>query len=215
MKLRRAPCLVVVLVAGLESAPSHACPGMVLPPFTLDLGQTWSESGSTSATGSVLLIGLNRATLDPRPVDFDVGLGYVRWSVAGNDADTGTTAARSTVTPSIADAQGGYLELAARVQESSHVRSWLAVRGELLDVDGAAVGVAARVSTELWTGTNARNGMVAIGSLAIGLYAEVGLREGGDGRDEVRTFTLGISVRSPFVLIGGGPARPPAAPNSQ
>jgi hypothetical protein len=174
-----------------------------MPPFELDLGLTWSESGARSASGSVLLVGLSRATLDPRPIAFDVGVGYVRW-FAG--ADTSAIVARSTSSPSITDAHGGYLDLAARVHESRHVRSWLAVRGELLDADGAAFGVAARVATELWTGANKRDGgLVALGSLAIGLYAEAGLR---DGRDDVKTFTLGITVRSPFVLVGGGPSRP-------
>ena len=174
---------------------------MVLPPFKLDLGLTRSESGARSASGSVLLVGLSRATLDPRPIAFDVGLGYVRWS-AGDDAST--TVARSTSSRSISDAQGGYLELAARVHDSRHVRSWLAVRGELLDADGAAFGIAARVATELWTGANERDGLVALGSLAIGVYAEAGLR---DGRDDVKTFTVGITVRSPLVLVGGGPRR--------
>ena len=213
MTVRLASCLVVFVVVGFESIPSHACPGMFFPPFKLDLGRTWSESGTQTATGSVLLVGLSRATLDPRPVAFDIGLGYVRWS-AGDD--TSTTAARSTTSaPSISDAQGGYLELAARVQDSRHVRSWLAVRGELLDADGAAFGVAARVATELWTGANVRDGGVfAIGSLAVGVYAEVGLR---DGRDDVKTFTVGLTLRSPFAAIGGGPRRPPieAAPKSK
>jgi hypothetical protein len=205
MTIRVASCLVVFLVVGLESIPSHACPGMFMPPFKLDLGRTWSESGTQTATGSVLLVGLSRATLDPRPVAFDIGLGYVRWS-AGDD--TSTTVARSTTSsPSISDAQGGYLELAARVQESKHMRSWLAVRGELLDAAGTAFGLAARVATEVWTGASVRDGGVfAIGSLAIGAYAEVGFR---DGRDDVKTFSVGLSLRSPFAAIGGGPRRSP------
>jgi hypothetical protein len=203
MTVRLASCLVVFFVVGLESSPGQACPGMVLPPFDLDLGLTWSESGARRASGSVLLVGLSRATLDPRPVAFDVGLGYVRWS-AGDDP--GAIVARATSSPPISDAHGAYLDLAARIRESRHVRSWLAVRGELLDADGAAFGIAARVATELWTGASKRDGgLVALGSLAIGVYAEAGLRE---GRDDVKTFTIGITVRSPFVLVGGGPARP-------
>jgi hypothetical protein len=204
MTVRLAAGLVACFAVGLESTPSHACPGMVLPPFELDLGLTWSEAGTRAASGSVLLLGLSRATLDPRPVAFDVGLGYVRWW-AGDDPSP--VAARSTGSPPIADAHGGYLDLAARVHESKHVRSWLAVRGELLDADGAAFGVAARIATELWTGANERDGgVLALGSLAIGVYAEAGLRE---GRDDVRTFTVGITVRAPLVLVGGGPRRAP------
>ena len=206
MSLRFAACLAVFFGVALESIPSHACPGMFMPPFKLDLGRTWSESGTRSSSGSVLLVGLSRATLDPRPVAFDVGLGYVRWS-AGDDA-TSTIAARSTTSSRpISDAQGGYLELAARVLESRSVRSWLAVRAELLSSDGAAFGVAARVASELWTGANKRDGgLFAFGSLAIGAYVEAGLREGRD--DDIKTFTIGITVRSPFVVIGGGRRSP-------
>lgn len=207
MMARLASALVVFLVVALGAIPSHACPGMVLPPFELDLGRTWMTSGARVASGSVLLVGLGRATLDPRPVAFDVGLGYVRWSV---DDDPSEITARSTTSPrSISGAHGAYLELAARVQESRHVRSWFAVRGELLSADGAALGFAARLATELWTGANKRDGgLLAVGALAIGVYAEAGMRE---GRDDVKTFTVGLTMRSPFAFVGGGPPRRPGA----
>src|SRR5688500_17169739 len=128
MTVRFAFCVVGFFVVGLISKPSHACPGMFVPPFKLDLGRTWSESGTSTASGSVLLVGLSRSTLDPRPVAFDVGLGYVRWTV---DDEPTTIAARSTSARPISDAQGGYVDFAARIQESGNVRSWLAVRGEL------------------------------------------------------------------------------------
>ena len=201
--MTRVACgLVVFLVVGVASRPSHACPGMFLPPFKLDLGTTWSESGTRAASGSVLLVGLSRSTLDPRPVAFDIGLGYVQWSV---DDEPGMGIARSsTSSQPIPDARGGYLELAARVQDSKHLRSWLGVRGELLSANGATFGVAARAATELWTGAKARDGLLAFGTLAIGAYAEAALR------DDVKTFTVGFTVRSPFVVLGGGPRR--AAP---
>jgi hypothetical protein len=51
--------------------------------------------------------------------------------------------------------------------------------------------------------------MVAFGSLALGLFVEAGLREGGG--DDVKTFAVGVTVRSPFVLLGGGRRPPPTA----
>lgn len=208
--MTRVVACFVVLAA---STPSHACPGMVMPPFDLDFGLTRSESGTRNTSGSQLLVGLSWATLDARDIPFDVGLGYVRWS-AGDD--TAPIAARSSVASApIADAHGAYLDLAARVLGSRHVRTWFGVRGELLDVDGvdgAAYGVATRIATELWTGARSRDGLVVTGSPSIGLYVEAGLREGRD--ENIETFSVGITVRSPFVVLGGGRRRapPPADP---
>lgn len=192
-----------VAVVGLTATAAHAGGGF-LPPAKLDVGTiAVSDRHGDFAMGTSLLVGLNWATLYPKRTGFDIGIGYVgtflpepesRYLARGGDP----------VAPSqLASAHGGYLEVSLLANERKHMRTWISGRGELLESNGqGGLGMATRVSTELWGGilAGAGNGGI-VGVFAIGLWAELGVRElPNDGL--ARQLSMGISGRLPFVIVG-------------
>ena len=143
-----------------------------------------------------------------KPTPIDIGLGYVG---STRDVLTGYSArALVPATPleNTLRLDGGYLELAKTLHGStSHWRTWIAARGELLhgavnDRAFSAIGAAIRLSSEIYlSGAAGGHNAVACGTLAVGVYVEASHRDiapelGPDG------VTSGISIRLPFILAG-------------
>ena len=84
-------------------------------------------------------------------------------------------------------------------------RTWGSVRGEYVSsgvfgVDRKGYGVSGRLSAELYaSGVGIEPRGVFLGTYAIGVYAEAGLREMAAGMSEFQ-FTTGLTFRTPFVF---------------
>ncbi len=183
-----------------------------MPPLKLDVGSiALSDRQGGFATGTSLLVGLNWATIYPKRVGIDVGVGYVGTFIADTAepaGDAGPAVARGiapTPIPAsrLVSAHGGYLEVSMLAHEVPHLRTWVSGRAELLRSGGKGVlGMATRVSTELWSGISlGGRGGVGFGVFAIGAWAEVGVREL-PGGGLARQVSGGISGRVPFFAVG-------------
>ncbi len=187
------------------SATAHAGGGAFLPPLKVDVGSmAMSDDRGVEATGSVVFVGLNLATIYHKRTSFDVGLGYVGAFPAQTDAHVARVASGdSAMTESIPAFNGGYLELSVLAHELSHVRTWVSGRTELLrSQERTSLGVATRVSAELWSGIALRGrGGMGLGVFALGLWAEIGVRQSPLG-GTVRQASVGLSGRMPLFLAG-------------
>lgn len=194
--------IVTVLAIG---GPAHAG-GAFLPPLEVDLGQAWLaalDGGAIRATE--VLVGLSWASVVPHstPVDFRVG-----WhgSFVGDPAEGSPAliARRLTDPMDVQTASGAFVELDVRTLAGDHWRTWLGLRGELLGTQGVGVlGGAGRLTAELWhpVRIGGRGGGI-IGSVALELWAEIGVRERVD-RSLASGVASGIGLRMPLVVAAG------------
>jgi hypothetical protein len=219
----RARLLVSVglVLAAVMSLPVAARAGgaLIVPPIRVDVGpRSLAQPTAGAASAGQIALGLSWASLWPRATPVDVGIGVLSVSIDESTdhrdrgmsgvADAAEVRARSAA-PAVATAcYGSYLELSGRVVEGRHWRAWLGGRGELLrarlpGTDPGGLGVAARLSIEIYAGgAGGDHGMAVSGTVAGGLYVEAGYRDlpgplGGAG------VSAGFSVRVPFILISG------------
>lgn len=193
----RAAALLILLGLIGASTSAHAGGGF-LPPLKIDLGSLAQRDGSgRTTTGTALLMGLHWATLNPKRSSIDFGVGYV----GSFFPDSVGVHRLPQPTNALLSAHGGYFEFAMLAHERPHVRTWLSGRAELMQSGGVGIlGMATRVSTELWSGLlHGNGGSGIVGSAALGLWAEVGVRELPQ-RGYAPLLSVGISGRLPLVL---------------
>ncbi len=199
--LRLALCVgaLAMVVEPLEAAAG----GGFLPPLSIEVG---AASISTPDGGHIAasqgLVGLSWASLYPKPTPIDLGVGVI-WTAVPDPVESTVmrTIGPSERDPS-ADAVGGYLHMAVRVDSGRHWRTWAGMRGELMGQDGVGVlGGAARVSAELWTGIGVGgSGGAILGTVALTGWAELGARERPD-RSIATIVAAGVGVRLPLVAV--------------
>ena len=203
--MRAAALTAVVLALLVPARMATAGDGIFVPPVKFDYGAVTFATPNGTHVGAQWLVGLNLATIYPKRIRFDIGIGYVGARFDDPFPDPPVTPNKVTIIDGdrTMSMHGGYLELSHRLFGEGHWRTWLSGRGELASVGGAAsLGAAARISTELWTGVkeNGRSGGV-IGVFALGVWAEASARELGD-RAIVGGASAGMSVRIPLIAVG-------------
>lgn len=193
--MRRALWIVLVLLA---SAGPASAGGAFLPPIELEVGRASTETAAGVAPTTQLMVGLSWASLYPyrTPVDFSVG-----WLESFGPAIVPAPSARMTET--VGDDEhlhGVFLAGEVRAHEGRHWRTWIGVRGELLDAGEVGVlGAFGRVSTELWSPAvvGGRGGGI-YGTVALTAWAELGVRERAD-QTLSSVVAAGLGVRLPLV----------------
>jgi len=202
----RALSCSVVLLAYLAIASTAHAGSAVLPPLKVDLGTiAMSDRQSERATGTALFIGINVATIYPKRIGFDVGIGYVGTFIPAEETHTHWSAEAGATTPSdrLVSSHGAYVDLSVLAHERPNLRTWVSGRTELLRSAGRSVmGIATRVSTELWSGIKVGGrGGLGVGVFALGLWAEMGVRQLAGG-GLARQVSAGVSARVPLFLAG-------------
>ncbi len=203
----RAHLTSIVLVAALGGV-AHAGRGGFVPPLRIDSGP--AVSSIEPEVGVQTVIGIHWASLYPKgTASFDVGIGFISSFVPTGDDDAGASSAavaRGTHGDEPMSLIGGYLEVAARTDGNSWRRTWLGMRVESGSASrngrsGGYVGVAARVSTEVYTaGSGGGGGGAIMGVLAAGVYAELAARRIQTIGDDV-TASVGLSFRVPLIAV--------------
>jgi len=195
---RASPAPATVTVDARPRYRRRPGPRFMLP-MKVDLGATGASTERGFASGIGGAIGIHWASLSPQPTDLDIGIG-VFGALLGAPDDT------SVMDDSNLVAYGGaYLEGGHTLSRSNSWRTWASVRGEYLgstafDRDHAGLGVSGRLSAELYaSGVGIEPRGLFLGTYAIGLYVEAGLR---DVVDDVGEFhvTGGLTFRTPLVF---------------
>lgn len=172
---------------------------MFVPPLELSLGRAMSGAPDGPGATTQLTVGLSWASLYPKPTPVDVQIGVVVTTVPVRGERLLARASEPVDTECLA---GGYVLVAARGAAGRHWRTWMAARGELVDLgDDPGLGAAARASIELWVGDTHRDEHVhGIGVGAISAWAELGVRE--QPADGVATFVAaGLGFRLPLMVL--------------
>ncbi|MDQ3368833.1 MAG: hypothetical protein M3680_25700 [Myxococcota bacterium] len=215
--------LVVSTVSVIEAAPALASPEVrdhrptaqptvdtsvrhrrrpgprFMMPLKIDLGAAGANTVRGFAPGVGAAVGIHWASLSPRPTDTDVGVGvFGALLVAPEDT------AVMDDKPGVAYG-GAYLEVGHTLSRGSFWRTWASGRGEYLassafGEDHVGFGATGRLSAELYVsgaGINPRG--VFLGTYAIGLYVEAGVR---DTVADVGSFHAGtgLTFRTPLVF---------------
>lgn len=189
---------VASIVLGL-AAPAHAGGGFV-PPMRVDLGPAFTSSVDHEVGGQVVA-GIHWASLYPKKTYLDVGVGIVSTSFGGPEEP------RSKTGP-VRDPLsifGGYVEVASRPSGNGWWRTWFGTRveGGRAAKDGDSqgmVGVAARLSAELWVGgASGGSGGGVIGVGAIGVYTELSARRLSEDDANELGASMGLSFRVPMI----------------
>jgi hypothetical protein len=202
------PLLTVGCLADRNSA--------IVFPARYDVSPVTMATSRSAVTGLHLAGALSWASVSPHPRNrIDVAVGYQVESYpapaqagattqALSEGDTGTGDVATGDPDRIAGPflHGPFVELGYRLAGNDHARLWLAGRGELLgeQVGGserAGMGGMLRLGSELFT--TARDPM-AVGSLALGPYIELGARELPTGVHAL-VATAGLSLRLPFAAF--------------
>jgi hypothetical protein len=173
----------------------------VMMPLKIDLGATGANTYRGFAPGIGAAIGIHWASLSPRPTNTDVGIGvFGALMNAPRDmalpmADDNTTVAHG----------GAYLEVGQTLSRGSFWRTWASGRGEYLgssafDRTHAGFGGTARLSAELYlSGAGIEPRGVFLGTYAIGVYAEAGLRDTVADTGKFHAG-MGLTFRTPLVF---------------
>ena len=184
--------------------------GVIVPPLRADMGPLAIVDSSGARHGSQIAVGVHWASLYPKETPIDVGVGLVA-AFVDEDTATGAKSAAADEDSGLSLA-GGYLDLSTRLAGGRIWRTWGGLRGEALRADGddrghAGLGIAARISAEIYDGAQgagaAGSGVgIMFGVAALGAYAEVSYRDlrgpfGGVG------LSSGVTVRLPFIIAGG------------
>ena len=168
-------------------------------PLKIDLGATGADTARGFAPGVGGAIGIHWASLAPRPTDTDVGIG-VFGALLGAPEDT------SAMNSSNGVAYGGaYLELGHTLARGNFARVWASGRGEYLGSTAfgdshAGFGATGRLSAELYvSGAGIAPRGLFLGTYAIGVYAEVGMR---DVATDLGALHVGggLTFRTPLVF---------------
>ena len=168
-------------------------------PLKIDIGAAGANTSRGFAPGMSAAVGIHWASLSPRPTDTDVGIGLFGGILAAPE-DTSVMNDKNGV------AYGGaYLELAHTLSQGTWWRTWASGRGEYLgstafDQDHAGFGASGRLSAELYvSGVGIEPRGVFLGTYAIGVYVEAGVR---DMVDDVGKFQMsgGLTFRTPLVF---------------
>lgn len=202
--------LVAAIVLGpvLDGGCVAASGGAIAFPARYEVAPVSSSSRAATSRGVHYAAGLSWASWRPETKNsVDGVLGYAVDDFASPAAASGPVPASSSATNTEPTGDylvhGPFLELAGRIAGNSWQRLWLGGRTQILfdnrpEREGASVGLGARLGWELFHGLreSTRNAGVE-GVLAIGLFAEAGLRTGGP-IEETELCTLGgVSVRLP------------------
>lgn len=172
----------------------------VMLPLTMDLGYVGTDTMMGYAQGIGGSLGIHWSSLSPKPVDTDVGVG-VFGSLLAAQEPAGTTGMDTGV------AYGGaYLQVGHTLARNNFARTWLSARGEYLESTAfggpnhVGVGASVRLTGELYaSGVGIAPGQLFLGTYAVGLYAEAGVRDMVDGVSDFQV-TAGMTIRTPTVL---------------
>lgn len=169
-------------------------------PLKIDLGAAGANTARGFAPGIGGAVGIHWASLSPEPTDTDVGLGVFGALLAA------PAATDAMMTDSDAVAYGGaYLEVGHTLARGSFWRTWAAGRGEYVAStafgdDHVGFGAAGRLSAELYaSGVGIRPRGVFLGTYAIGVYAEAGVRDVADDLGALHV-SGGLTFRTPLVF---------------
>ena len=169
-------------------------------PLKVDIGATGMNTLRGFAPGIAASVGIHWASLSPQPTDTDVGVG-VFGALLNAPSDPMTTTTDNGVALG-----GAYLELGHTLSRGEWWRTWLSGRGEYLassafGMDRKGFGGAARLSAELYTsGVGIEPRGLFVGTYAIGLYAEAGVREVAASSGAEFQATAGLTFRTPLVF---------------
>lgn len=192
-----------VVQPSVESSPRRyrRRPGpRFMMPLKVDIGATGADTTRGFAPGIGAAIGIHWASLSPRPTDTDVGIGVFGALLGAPAADTSAMATSEAV------AYGGaYLEVGHTLARGSAWRTWASGRGEYLastafGEDHTGLGAAGRLSAELYvSGAGIEPRGIFLGTYAIGVYAEVGVR---DVASDLGSLHVGggLTFRTPLVF---------------
>lgn len=168
-------------------------------PLQIDIGAAAAHTERGMAPGVGGAIGVHWASLSPTPTDTDVGIG-VFGALLGAPADPTMQSTNDTV------AYGGaYLSMGHTLSANSWARTWASARGEYVSstafgTDHKGFGVSGRLSAELFaSGVGIEPRGIFVGTYAIGVYAEAGLRDVAPGLSDFQA-TAGLTIRTPFVF---------------
>ena len=170
-------------------------------PLKIDLGAAGANTSRGFAAGVGGAIGIHWASLSPRPTDTDVGIGVFGAILGAPNDPTGMSDNNGV-------AYGGaYLELAHTLSRGSFWRTWASGRGEYLgstafDMDQGHVGFGAsgRLAAELYvSGVGIEPRGVFLGTYAIGVYAEAGVRDVASDIGAIHV-SGGLTFRTPLVF---------------
>jgi hypothetical protein len=201
---------VVALVVGVGGV-AHAGSGGMVPPFTLDGGMVAERAAGATHTQGEMLLGLNAATMLPYKLPFDLGIGWVVVGDTTNQpgqsppsampltfASSSSSSSSSSQATTPAARNGFYIEASGLLRQGEHWRTWLTPRGEIFG--GGLYGAVLRISAEAWMPAVGAGGRCAIfGTLALGVWAETGVRGEPDG--VTGHFAAGgLEVRVPLMI---------------
>jgi hypothetical protein len=168
-------------------------------PLKIDIGAAGANTSRGFAPGVAASVGIHWASLSPRPTNTDVGIGVFGALLAAKE-DTTVMDDQNGV------AYGGaYLELGHTLARGNWWRTWASGRGEYLassafGEDHVGFGAAGRLSAELYvSGVGLEPRGVFLGTYAIGVYAEAGVR---DVASDLGAFQIsgGLTFRTPLVF---------------
>ncbi|MFT3700378.1 MAG: hypothetical protein QM831_44950 [Kofleriaceae bacterium] len=186
--------------ADVEVVTYHRPGPRFMLPLKIDLGYAGLNTTHGYANGIGGAIGVHWASLSPQPTDFDIGIG-----VFGALLGTPVDAQQMDVSSGVAYG-GAYLEAGHTLARNDFARVWATGRGEYLassafDKDHNGFGLMGRLSGELYAGgVGVAPSGVFLGSYAIGLYVEAGVR---DMVSDVGKFQVGagLTFRTPLALL--------------
>ena len=177
----------------------HRRPGpRFMLPLKIDIGWVGTNTMRGYAPGIGAAVGVHWASLSPTPTDLDIGLGVF-------GALMSTPIDPQTMSSSAVAYGGAYLEGGHTLARGDFARVWATGRGEYLasgafDQSHKGFGAMGRLSAELYVGgVGIEPRGVFLGTYAIGVYVEAGVR---DMVDNVSAFQAGagLTFRTPFVF---------------
>jgi hypothetical protein len=171
----------------------------IMMPLKLDIGAAGANTMRGFAPGIGGAVGIHWASLSPQPTDTDIGLGVFGALLAAPKDE------------SVMDDQNGvfyggaYLELAHTLARGNFARTWASGRGEYLGTNAfgqehVGFGASGRLSAELYiSGVGIEPRGLFLGTYAIGVYAEAGLRDAGPNVGKFHA-SAGLTFRTPLVF---------------
>jgi hypothetical protein len=185
------------------SGAARAGSGAFIPPLKLDVGRMTEHVAGVDRVGGEMMLGINLATLYPKPMPFDLGVGWINVDVDGG-APPAMPLSEVTVDPApaaVTVSNGWYVEASGLLGGGEHWRTWLTSRGEMFHGAGHdEYGAFVRVSGEVWAGAVGGDHSAAVcGVVALGAWAEVGERQEPDG-ERARVAATGLSLRVPLLI---------------
>ncbi len=170
-------------------------------PLRFDIGAVGANTQMGYLPGMELRLGVHWASLSPTPTNFDIGLGVFGAALVGptNNTSMGSSDSNDVVYG------GAYLEVGETLSHGDWWRTWASGRAEYLGSDAfgkssSGYGVAGRLSAEIYaSGVGIEPRGLFLGTYAIGVYAEVGGRQLGDGVSALQV-SGGLTFRTPLVF---------------